>query len=151
MIRRCVSLGLLLASSLLCAPGSLAQQPTDAAPAGTTRIPAGIMAGALLTHKTPEYPKKAKRKHISGTVVLHAVITKEGTIAEITPLSGPEILANSAIEAVRTWTYRPYLLNGEPTEVTTTITVNFNLGGRPKPEEPRDNTDQSKTTDRQPL
>jgi len=62
-------------------------------------------------------------------VVLHAVIAKDGTMKSLAVVSGPQELQMSAMDAVRQWTYRPYLLNGEPTEVDTTITVNYNLNG----------------------
>jgi len=66
---------------------------------------------------------------VEGTVVLHAVISKTGDIQSLQITSGPEALRESAMEAVRTWRYRPFLLNGEPTEVETTIQVNYNMGG----------------------
>jgi protein TonB len=62
-------------------------------------------------------------------VVLHALISKTGTIDNLSVVSGPEMLRAAALDAVRTWRYKPYLLNGEPTEVDTTVTVNFNFGG----------------------
>ena len=62
-------------------------------------------------------------------VVLHAIISKTGTIESLQVVSGPEMLRASALEAVRQWRYKPYLLNGEPTEVDTAITVNFSFGG----------------------
>jgi protein TonB len=57
------------------------------------------------------------------------VISKQGTIEKLEAISGPEMLKGAATDAVRTWRYKPYILNGEPTEVDTTITVNFNFGG----------------------
>jgi protein TonB len=62
-------------------------------------------------------------------VVLHAIIDKNGNIKNLQAISGPEMLRSAAIDAVQRWRYKPYLLNGEPTEVDTTITVNFNFGG----------------------
>jgi protein TonB len=62
-------------------------------------------------------------------VVLHAIISKQGTITSLQAISGPDMLKGAALDAVRQWRYKPYLLNGEPTEVDTTITVNFNLNG----------------------
>jgi protein TonB len=67
------------------------------------------------------------RARISGLVVLHAIISKEGEIKELSLVSGHPLLAPAAIEAVRQWRYRPFLLNGEPIEVETTITVTFQL------------------------
>jgi len=61
--------------------------------------------------------------------VLHAIISKTGTITNLQVISGPEMLRASAVDAVKTWRYKPYILNGEPTEVDTTVSVNFNMGG----------------------
>ena len=77
----------------------------------------------------PTYPPIARAAHVSGTVVLHAIISKTGTIKNLQVISGPEMLRASAVDAVRTWRYKPYILNGEPTEVDTTVSVNFNMGG----------------------
>jgi protein TonB len=78
---------------------------------------------------TPVYPPIAKAAHVGGTVVLHAIIAKDGTIQSLSAVSGPDMLKGAALDAVRQWKYKPYLLNGDPTEVDTTITVNFNLNG----------------------
>ena len=91
------------------------------------RIPSGVMAGQILTHINPIYPPEAKAAGISGTVVLKATIGKDGTVQYLSALSGPHELQQSALDAVRQWIYKPYLLNGEPTDVQTTITVNYNL------------------------
>lgn len=91
------------------------------------RISGGVMQGQLLVKTQPVYPQIARAAHVSGTVVLHAIIAKDGTIQDLRVISGNEMLRNAALDAVRTWRYRPYLLSGEATEVDTTITVNFNL------------------------
>ncbi len=75
------------------------------------------------------YPPIAKAAHVQGAVILHAIISKQGTIENLQVVSGPPMLVNSAMDAVKRWRYKPYLLNGEPTEVETTITVNFTFGG----------------------
>jgi TonB family protein len=93
----------------------------------TARISGGVMAGNILTKVTPVYPQEAKDAKVQGIVVLDAVIGKDGAIKSLRVLSGPNELANSALEAVKQWTYKPYLLNGNPTEVETTITVNYSL------------------------
>ena len=100
-----------------------------APPKGPTRVSSGVVSGLKISGATPVYPPIAKAAHVSGAVVLHAIISKEGTIKNLTVISGPEMLKSSALEAVQTWRYKPYLLNGEPTEVDTQITVNFNFGG----------------------
>jgi TonB family protein len=73
------------------------------------------------------YPPEAKAAHIQGAVVLSAIISKTGTVENLQVVSGPKELVTSALDAVKKWTYKPYLLNGEPTEVQTTITVNYSL------------------------
>lgn len=100
-----------------------------AKPKGPARISGGVMAGQLVTKTTPVYPPIARAAHVGGTVVLHAIISKSGAIQDLKVESGPPMLQGAALDAVRQWRYKPYLLNGEPTEVDTTITVNFNLNG----------------------
>jgi protein TonB len=92
-------------------------------------ISSGVIAGNKLSGASPAYPAIARAAHVSGAVVLHAVISKTGTIQSLSVVSGPEMLRANAVSAVQDWKYRPYLLNGEPTEVDTTITVNFLFGG----------------------
>jgi protein TonB len=83
----------------------------------------------LLNKTTPLYPPIAKAARVSGTVVLQATISKAGTIENLRVISGPAMLQGSAMDAVRSWRYRPYLLNGDPVEVETTVNVVFTLGG----------------------
>jgi TonB family protein len=92
------------------------------------RIPAGVMSGNLLDRVNPVYPPIAKAAHVQGMVILHALISKDGHIENIAAISGPPMLISSAEDAVKRWVYKPYLLNGEPTEVETTINVNFTFG-----------------------
>jgi len=88
-----------------------------------------MMDGLLIYRVQPEYPAMAKQIHLQGTVAIAAVISKEGTIENLHVLSGPPMLISSAMNAVKQWRYRPYVLNGDPIEVETQITVNFSLGG----------------------
>jgi peptidyl-prolyl cis-trans isomerase A (cyclophilin A) len=90
-------------------------------------ISAGIAAGMIVFKQTPIYPVDAKKAGISGTVVLGAIIGTDGTVKELHVVSGPEQLQQAALDAVRQWRYRPYLLNGEPVEVRTTINIIFTL------------------------
>jgi protein TonB len=83
----------------------------------------------LLQKTIPLYPPIAKAARVSGTVVLQATISKTGTIENLRVISGPQMLQQSALDAVKSWRYRPYLLNGEPVEVETTVNVVFTLGG----------------------
>ena len=85
--------------------------------------------GDLLRKVQPTYPALARSARIQGIVVLQAVISKQGTIENLRVLTGHPMLAPAAIDAVRQWRYRPYILNNEPIEVETQITVNFSLGG----------------------
>jgi TonB family protein len=94
------------------------------------RVSSGVATGLLVSKVTPVYPDVAKAEHIQGAVVLQAIVDKEGTIRDLQLVSGPRELAASAIEAVKQWRYRPYLLNGRPVEVETQIQVNFSLAGR---------------------
>ena len=85
--------------------------------------------GDLIRKVQPTYPPLARAARIQGTVVLQAVISKQGGIENLRVLAGHPMLVPAAIEAVRQWRYRPYILNNEPVEVETQITVNFALGG----------------------
>jgi periplasmic protein TonB len=97
-------------------------------PARTLSISSGVMAGNLLEKTVPQYPAIARAARIQGTVVLLATIAKDGTIQNLRAINGPPMLQQAALDAVRSWHYKPYLLNGEPVEVETTINVVFNLG-----------------------
>jgi protein TonB len=83
----------------------------------------------LLSKSAPAYPPIAKAARVSGTVVLQATISKSGAIENLHVISGPAMLQQAALDAVKTWRYRPYLLNNEPVEVETTVNVIFSLGG----------------------
>jgi len=90
-------------------------------------VPGNVTAASIVTQTKPQYPTQAMAAHIQGEVVLHAVIDKEGKISEVQVLSGDDLLGQSALEAVRQWRYKPMLVDGEPKEVDTTITVTFSL------------------------
>jgi TonB family protein len=85
------------------------------------------MQGQRIGGPMPIYPPDAKKARIQGTVLLDAVIGKDGTVESLTVVSGPPALRTSAQDAVRQWTYKPFLLNGDPVEVKTTITVTYSL------------------------
>ena len=93
-------------------------------------ISAGVADGMLIYKTSPVYPKFAQEAHITGKVVLKATITKQGTIEGVQVLSGPKILAPSAVDAVKTWRYKPYTLDSQPVSVETNITVVFGEGGK---------------------
>jgi periplasmic protein TonB len=87
------------------------------------------MQSSLIHTVKPTYPRLAVVTRTQGTVILEAVITREGTIdpARLRVLEGHTLLTQAAVEAVQQWRYRPTLLNGQPVEILTTITVNFTL------------------------
>ena len=87
----------------------------------------GVSRGLLVKKPQPTYPVEALHMHIEGAVQLSASITKNGDIAAVKILSGDPQLARAAVDAVKRWKYQPYLLNGEPVEIQTQITVNFKL------------------------
>jgi len=108
--------------------GSTANLPKVAAPQ-RIRVSQGVTEGNLLRKVQPTYPPLAKTARIQGSVILNALISKAGNIENLRVMSGHPMLVQSALDAVKQWKYRPYILNGEPVEVETTITVNFNLSG----------------------
>jgi protein TonB len=91
------------------------------------RVSQGVTKGLLIEKIEPKYPKLALQARIQGQVVLKAIIGRDGSIRELELMSGHALLAPNAIEAVRQWHYRPYLLNGEPVEVETIVTVTFQI------------------------
>ncbi|MGA3161704.1 MAG: TonB family protein [Terracidiphilus sp.] len=92
-------------------------------------ISAGVAGGLLLQKTSPVYPQIAREARVSGTVVIQATISKTGALENLRVVSGPTMLRQSALDAVKTWRYKPYLLDGQPVDVETTVSVNFSLGG----------------------
>jgi periplasmic protein TonB len=109
--------------------GSSAPPPPKPVTPARIRVGGNVQAAALLNQVHPEYPMIAKTAHVSGTVILHAIIAKDGSIQELQYVSGPPLLMKSAMDAVKQWRYKPTQLNGDPVEVDTTISVVFSLGG----------------------
>ena len=93
------------------------------------RVSSGVSTGLLIRKVPPTYPPLARQARIQGVVILQAQISKEGNIQNLQLISGHPMLAPAAIEAVKQWKYKPYLLNGEPVEVDTQVQVNFTLAG----------------------
>jgi len=91
-------------------------------------ISAGVAAGMLIAETYPIYPADAKAAHVSGTVVLDATIGKDGSVESLHVVSGPPMLQQAALDVAKSWRYHPYLLNGEPVRVRTTINIIFTLG-----------------------
>jgi protein TonB len=103
--------------------------PPPPRPKAPLRIGGNVMQASLVHQVTPVYPQIAKTAHISGTVILHAIIGTDGTVQDLQYISGPPLLMRSAMDAVHQWRYKPTMLNGEPVQVDTTISVVFTLGG----------------------
>jgi TonB family protein len=93
-----------------------------------------VMAARLVTKVAPVYPALARQARIQGTVILRVVINKSGDVENMQLVSGHPMLAPAAVEAVKQWKYSPYLLNGEPVEVETDVSVNFTLSQKPPAE-----------------
>ena len=127
---------LVAALALLLFAATAFSQTAGTPPPKSISISAGVMAGMLLVKTNPVYPPIARAASVSGTVVLQATISKTGTIENLRVVSGPPLLQQAALEAVKTWRYRPYLLMGVPVDVQTTINVVFSLGGREQPATP---------------
>jgi TonB family protein len=92
-------------------------------------VSSGVATGMLTRSTPPVYPPLARTAHVAGTVELHATISANGTIKDLHAVSGPVMLRQAAVDAVRNWRYKPYKLNNQPVEVETTINVVFSLGG----------------------
>jgi TonB family protein len=140
-MRRSTLLFALAVAATTCAFAQDQPKPTEgiSAPAPQQQVEnipririAGKVAAAKITHMVqPVYPQSAKTAKISGTVVLHCIIAKDGTMSQVQYISGPPLLMRAAMDAVRQWTYQPTTLNGSPVEVDTVVSVVFTLGGNP--------------------
>lgn len=91
------------------------------------KVSQGVSEGLLVHKVTPQYPPIAKQARVQGSVVLRAVIGKDGKVENVQAESGSALLASAAVNAVKQWRYKPYVLNGTPVDVETTVTVNFRL------------------------
>jgi TonB family protein len=95
--------------------------------AGPRTVPGHEMVQYVLNKVPPKYPEDAKKARIQGTVVLNAVISKDGSVEKLVVVSGPKELQQSSLDAVRQWSYKPYLVNGQPVEIKTTVKVTYRL------------------------
>ncbi len=132
LVAACAALGLATCASALALRLSVNTLPissdkNSSQSADSLNVPSSEMAGNVLTKVPPKYPEEAKKERIQGTVVLNAVIGKDGSVEKLTVASGPKELQQSSLDAVQQWTYKPYLVNGNPTEVKTTISVVYTL------------------------
>src|SRR6201993_3681296 len=112
----------------IASAGSNVAMPKVATPQ-RVRVSSGVSQGLLVRRVNPTYPPLARQARIQGTVILQAEISKNGDIENLRLVSGHPMLAPAAIDAVKQWKYRPYILNGEPVEVETQVQVNFTLAG----------------------
>ena len=106
----------------------LAKSP-EPTPVKRIRVASRVVEANLIHDVPPQYPPEAGRARLEGPVVLMAVIGQDGSVKDVRVESGLPILAQAAIDAVRQWRYKPYLIDGEPVEVDSRITINFTLSG----------------------
>ncbi len=109
----------------LTPPASIA--PPKTATPSKVQVSQGFSTGLLIKQVRPSYPEEARNNRVQGTVLLSVAINKTGDVVDLEVVSGPIDLAVSAVNAVRLWKYRPYLLMGNPVEVETMVVVNFTL------------------------
>jgi protein TonB len=102
-------------------------KPPEPAPVKRIRVASRVAEANLIHDVPPLYPPEAGRERIGGTVVLMAVIGKDGSVLDVQVESGLPLLAQAAMEAVKQWRYKPYLSNGEPVEIDSRITINFTI------------------------
>jgi len=117
LVRVAIGIGMLAASFMAGA----------ADPPQKIRVGGAVQAANLISKVDPVYPPEAKQSGTQGTVRLAVDISPEGKVVSVNAQSGPDVLVQAAVEAVKQWTYKPVLLNGEPVEVLTTVDVNFTL------------------------
>lgn len=140
--RRCrthrAATAVLFVTAILCASVWTMPSPSPAqtaAPAtadqksnsGPMRVSTGVAVGNIIRKVSPIYPFQARAHHIEGTVLMHAIIGKDGAIYNLSAVSGPPLLQSSAMDAVRQWKFKPFLLNGDPVAIETDIAVDFHL------------------------
>jgi protein TonB len=101
--------------------------PPEPVPPTRPTSPISSAQGVLIQQVPPKYPKLAKMAHISGPVTLQITVGTNGAVKNVNVISGHRLLRKAAIDAVQQWLYRPYMLNGKPTEVQTEVTVTFTL------------------------
>ncbi len=98
---------------------------TPKIPVQKIRVSSGVAQGQLIHQVLPVYPQQARSAGVGGTVVLQAVIGKDGTVQNLHALRGPPMLLQSALDAVKQWRYKPFAVNGEPAEADIEVNVNF--------------------------
>ena len=122
-MRRFIAISMLVMSVLVSAwpqhaPGNDAALP---------KVSPKVAERGLIKHPRPAYPPLAKQARIEGTIVLRVNISAEGKVVKMTAVSGHPILLPAALDAVRQWEYRPFMINGKASAVQTTVQVNFSV------------------------
>lgn len=107
--------------------GGTSNMPPPPPPQKPIKVGGNVQEANLIHKVTPQYPIIAKTAHVQGTVVFHAIIGKDGTIQQLTPISGNPMLIPNAAAAIKQWRYRPTMLNGQAVEVDTTISIDFTM------------------------
>jgi periplasmic protein TonB len=122
VIRHVLAVVVFLGLALLAAA-----QVTTVAKPKKLRVSSGVAEGLKIHDVKPKYPREAKEKGIQGDVLLQVMIDEKGHISDLKVVQGDPILAAAATDAIKKWKYKPYLLNGEPVQVETTIKIQFHL------------------------
>jgi protein TonB len=115
-----------LAAFVLLSVLALAQTDPTSKPR-LLRVSSGVAEGLKIHDVRPHYPREAQERRIQGDVILQATIDTNGNVANLKALQGDPILVEAAVNAVKKWKYRPYVLKGEPVEVATTIKIRFHM------------------------
>jgi TonB family protein len=119
-----------VAGTDLTPPPSAVSAPPRANSGGPVQVANDVMAGNRIGGDDVRYPLAARQERVQGTVIVVLKITKTGEVTDAKAVSGPSLLQQAALDAVKTWQYKPYLLDGEPVDVETQVNVVFRLGGR---------------------
>lgn len=134
IVAACAAFGIATCGSALALHMQVDAAATDSGVSATKNpgvhsvaVKAEVMAGNKISGPNPKYPEAAKKARVQGTVILNAIIGKDGNIKKLDVESGPEPLRQSSLDAVQEWKYKPFLLNGEPVAVKTTINVVYSL------------------------
>jgi TonB family protein len=107
-------------------------QDTQGTPPTRVRIGGNVQKAKLIEQIPPKYPDEALKNRITGTVLLHIILEKDGAVSQVEVVSGHPLLVQAAVDAVKQWKYQPTMLDGKPVEVDTTVNVIFVLSGVPK-------------------
>ena len=125
LVAACALLAIATCTSALALRMDVTENSTQKPTPASVNVKADSLV--VVSKVQPVYPEEAKKDKVTGSVVLAATIGKDGTVEKLRVVSGPSALQRAAIDAVKQWRYQPTLLNGEPIDVLTTITVDFKL------------------------